>query len=79
MIYTDCLIGETMRFFRLKFKIKLEDIAIKLGISQPTLSRVEMGTTSIKFYVILAFCQVIDIDMEEFLNHMNGIKIKAVA
>lgn len=79
MIYTDCLIGETMKFFRLKFKEKIEDIARKLGISQPTLSRVEMGTTSIKFYVILAFCQVVNIDMEEFLNHMDSIQIKAVA
>lgn len=79
MIYTDCIIGETMCYYRRKFDYTLDKIAKGLGISQPTLSRVEMGTSSVKLYLVLAFCELVNISMEDFLKYMKSIPLKKVA
>lgn len=52
--------------------ITMVDFAKQIGLSQPSLSRIESGNQEITFYLLQKICEALDIKMGDFLYALEG-------
>lgn len=72
--YSTLLIGKTVRHFRNMHGLSLIHVSKHIGVSQPTLSRVENGSTSIRMEEFLLFIELINITYAQFFSKMKKIR-----
>ena len=62
------IIGERLKQARSHKKITQEDLAEKLGVSVPYVSRIERGSTSINLKRLSEICALLDVSEGEILS-----------
>ena len=69
---SDCMklesIGKRIREYRLKNNMRQEDLAEKMDLSVPYISRVERGTTSINLKRLSQMCALLEVSEGEILQ-----------
>ena len=71
MKYTDLQIGKTIEHYRLKAGLTISFIAYTLNISQPTMSRIEKGSSPISLADFLTLCEKLNIKPNAFIKKMK--------
>ena len=72
MIHVDIYksFGDYIRLSRIQSGLSQEELAKKLGISQPYYSRIEAGMRAVDLKLACKMCDVLHLDFGEFLkNH----------
>jgi len=65
-------IGHLIRKLRRRNKLTMVDFAKKIGLSQPSLSRIESGEQEINFSLLGKICKVLNISMVDFISLAEG-------
>ena len=63
--------GAFIREGRISKKLSQQDLAKKLGITQPFLSRLEQGARNIDFEQAVAICSALDLDINDFILRLR--------
>lgn len=63
--------GRIMQTKRENKGLSQEDIAEMLGVSQSTYAHYENGTRNMKLDIVVAVCQILKIDLTEFVQDEN--------
>lgn len=63
-------IGCAIFTYRKEFKLDTKNLCNCLGISQPTLSRIESGSTSLTLEQFIVFCDFVGIKPIQFLKRV---------
>lgn len=66
------LIGRQVKNLRKENNLTMINLAKKLNISQPTLSRIESGSQEISFSILETICNEFNISLSEFFRKVEG-------
>lgn len=66
------LIGRQIKNLRKENNLTMTNLAKKLNISQPTLSRIESGIQEVSFTLLESFCDEFNISVSEFFRKLEG-------
>ena len=66
------LIGRQIKNLRKENNLTMTNLAKKLNISQPTLSRIESGIQEVSFTLLESFCDEFNISVSEFFRKVEG-------
>ena len=62
------IIGDRLKEARMNKKLTQEDLAEKLGVSVPYVSRIERGSTAINLKRLAEICNILDVSEGEILS-----------
>src|SRR5690606_16194540 len=68
----DLRAGKLIRRLRRENKLTMVDFAKQIGLSQPSLSRIESGNQEITFSLLERICTALNISMGDFLYALEG-------
>ncbi len=68
----DLQAGKLIRRLRRESKLTMVDFAKQIGLSQPSLSRIESGNQEITFSLLEKICKALNISMGDFLYALEG-------
>ena len=68
------LFGEFVRQGRMEQKIKQQDLADHLGMSQAYLSRLEQGARNIDLELAVKICSFLKLDLNEFIEASRNLE-----
>jgi HTH-type transcriptional regulator / antitoxin PezA len=68
----DLQAGQLIRKLRRENKLTMVNFAKQIGLSQPSLSRIESGNQEITFSLLEKVCKVLNISMGDFLYMLEG-------
>ena len=68
------LFGEFVRQGRMEQKIKQQDLADHLGMSQAYLSRLEQGARNIDLELAVKICSFLKLDLNEFIKASRNLE-----
>ncbi|MFD1168881.1 helix-turn-helix domain-containing protein [Oceanobacillus caeni] len=68
----DLQAGKLIRRLRRESKLTMVDFAKQIGLSQPSLSRIESGNQEITFSLLERICKALSISMGDFLYALEG-------
>lgn len=68
MAISATILGKRLQKARIAKKITQEYVAEKVGLSVPHISRIENGTKPVYFHKLAAWCDVLDVPIEEILT-----------
>ncbi len=68
----DTQAGKLIRRLRRENKLTMVNFAKKIGLSQPSLSRIESGNQEITFSLLEKICKALKISMGDFLYALEG-------
>ena len=68
----DLQAGKLIRRLRRENKLTMVDFAKQIGLSQPSLSRIESGNQEITFSLLERICKALSISMGDFLYALEG-------
>ena len=68
----DLQAGKLIRRLRRESKLTMVDFAKQIGLSQPSLSRIESGNQEITFSLLEKICKALSISMGDFLYALEG-------
>ncbi len=75
--FTDFMIGNAILLFRKKNGVDTIKLCKFMGISQPTLSRIENGKTSLTLTQFIDFCGFAGVSRTQFFKEIGKTKPKA--
>lgn len=64
--------GKLIRRLRRENKLTMVNFAKQIGLSQPSLSRIESGNQEITFSLLEKICKALNISMGDFLYELEG-------
>lgn len=68
----DLQAGKLIRRLRRENKLTMVNFAKQIGLSQPSLSRIESGNQEITFSLLEKICKALNISMGDFLYALEG-------
>lgn len=68
----DLRAGKLIRRLRRENKLTMVNFAEQIGLSQPSLSRIESGNQEITFSLLEKICKALSISMGDFLYALEG-------
>jgi transcriptional regulator with XRE-family HTH domain len=71
-LMNDTQAGKLIRRLRRENKLTMVDFAKQIGLSQPSLSRIESGNQEITFSLLEKVCKALNISMGDFLYILEG-------
>ncbi|WP_197260596.1 helix-turn-helix domain-containing protein [Brevibacillus laterosporus] len=66
-------VGDKIRNLRLSNGITAKFVALKAGISQPTLSKIERNKQSVTVELIPIFAEIFNVDIKYFFEEKVGV------
>ena len=81
MYDADCLekIGSNVKFLRTMRKLRQQDVAEKLGISQTHLSNMECGRVKCSLKQLMRLANIFDCQLEAFLDVQKAAEYRGIA
>lgn len=61
-------LGNKIRYERMKQNLSQEDLAELIGLSTPSISTLEKGTSNIKFTTFYKIVKALNLDLSDFLD-----------
>lgn len=65
-------VGNLIKTLRKEHKMTMVNFSKLIGVSQPTLSRLESGSQEVTLSLLMNICNVFNITMSEFLKTIEG-------